>query len=147
VTSRSQQEWQNRRHGRPTAWKTDGFSKTCAHQLSQNRALIPPFEGSATHFRIVNLNAFLDVLSRGSRCILFRTPLTLIEYLVAAKDAPPALSLLPQQRHGINAQRALRRDPGCDEAEQRHCQHHARQYHRVARRGLVHNKGQHPACQ
>ena len=53
----------DRRHWRPTAWKTDGFRKTCAHQLSQNRALVPPFEGGATNFRIVNFNTFLDVLS------------------------------------------------------------------------------------
>src|ERR1700740_52646 len=51
------------RHRRPTRWKIDGFSKTCAHQLGQNRALVPPLEGGPTHFRIVNFNAFLDSLS------------------------------------------------------------------------------------
>src|SRR5580692_7902953 len=53
----------HRWYGRPTAWKADRFSKTCAHQLSQDRALVPPFEGGAAHFRIINFNTFLDVLS------------------------------------------------------------------------------------
>src|SRR6516225_1144978 len=52
----------NRRHGRTTAWEADGFRKTCTHQSRQNRALIPPFEGRATHVHIVNFDTFLDVL-------------------------------------------------------------------------------------
>src|ERR1700739_393544 len=80
------------RHGRPTAWKTDGFSETCAHQLSQNRALIPPFESGATHFRIVNFNAFLDVLNNSFEKRLFR--LQLVEDSVDKVHAQDADSLL-----------------------------------------------------
>src|SRR5580692_8476343 len=53
----------DRWHGRSITWKTHGFSKAGAHQLHQNRALVPPFEGGAAHFSIVNFNAFLEVLS------------------------------------------------------------------------------------
>src|SRR5579864_8608185 len=82
----------DRRHGRPTAWKTDGFSKTCAHQLSQNRTLIPSFEGGATHFRIVNFNTFLDVLSNNLEERFF--PLQLVKDSIDKVHAQDADSLL-----------------------------------------------------
>ena len=82
----------HRRHGRPAAWKTDGFSKTCRHQLNQNRALIPSFEGGATHFRIVNFNAFLDVLSNILEERFFR--LQLVEDGIDKVHAQDADSLL-----------------------------------------------------
>ena len=52
----------DRRNRRPTERKTDSLRKTCAHQLRQNRALIPPFKAGATHFRVVNFHTLLDVL-------------------------------------------------------------------------------------
>src|SRR5580692_11555220 len=82
----------DRRHGRPTAWETDRLSKSCAHQLSQNRALIPPFEGGATHFRIVNFNTFLDVLSNVLEERFFR--LQLVEDSIDKVHAQNADSLL-----------------------------------------------------
>src|SRR5215469_16790833 len=53
----------DRRHSRPIRGKIDTFSKTCTHQLGQNRALVPSFEVGSTHLRIVNFNASLNVLS------------------------------------------------------------------------------------
>src|SRR3974377_2326440 len=51
--------WRRRSNG----WKIDSLSKTRAHQVCQNRALVPPFEGPTTHFRVVNFNALLDILN------------------------------------------------------------------------------------
>jgi hypothetical protein len=112
----------DRRHGRPTARKTDGFSKTCAHQLSQNRALIPPFEGGATHFHIVNFNTFLDVLSNILEEGFFR--LQLVEGSIDKVHAQDADSLLlegvgriPQvdmEKHVVRLAARLQLEPQAD---------------------------------
>src|ERR1700756_1387435 len=65
----------DRRRRRPTGWKADDFSKACAHELSQNRALVPPFKGRTSHFCIINFDAFLDPLSNILEEELFRLQL------------------------------------------------------------------------
>ena len=53
----------DRRLRSPAGQETDSFSKTRAHQMGKDRALVPTFEGCPTQFHIVDFEAFLEFLS------------------------------------------------------------------------------------
>ncbi len=55
-------------------------------------------------------------------------------------------SLLAQQDHRIERQGALRRNPGSRQPERCHSQNHSSEHKRIARRCLIDDGRQHPAC-
>src|ERR1700677_1375863 len=82
----------DRRLRGPAGQETDSFSKTRAHQMGKDRALVPPFEGWPTQFHIVDFEAFLEFLSNIQEERLLR--LQLIKHSVDQVDTQDTDSLL-----------------------------------------------------
>src|SRR5580704_9390289 len=85
-----------RRRNRGAAGREiDYFSEACAHQVHQQRASVPCFEGGPTEIHIVNFDSVLDILRHALNEVLSR--LRLVKCSVNQVHAQDANSLLLEE--------------------------------------------------